>query len=1055
MQENFLVHGIGAAFCAVIARRYLGLITWSKKLVLPLGKRVLLGFASWRGFWGLLTSQISCDRVNATKNNVNSNSSNSARIEDGPLVTGRGQFMDDLPVSARTAHMAVFRSSIAHGRILRLDVEEARRLPGVLAVITSEEVMQHTAPLAVGIRVPVECWPVAVDRVRYVGEPVAVVVADTRYVAEDAIDLIDVEYETLEPVISIERALEADSSVLHESLGSNLCNDRSFSYGDPDGAFAEADHTIRVDALYPRNSCTPIETYGIVADYDPHTKTYQALTNFQGPFSIHTVVARALKVPGTQLRLKTPPDSGGSFGVKQAQFPYVVLACVAARVAGAPVKWIEDRVEHLTASVSATSRLTTLKAAVTAQGRVLALDWSQVEDVGAFIRAPEPATLYRMMGNMCGAYDIKNLKIRNRIVMTNRTPTGLNRGFGGPQVYFALERLMQRVAVELNLDPVDVIRSNLIRADQFPYQTPSGGLYDSGDYELSVNEALRDGGFDELVKRRDAARADGKLYGIGVTACVEPSVSNMGYITAVLTPEEREKAGPKNGAISTATVSVDPSGSVAVHVASVPQGQGHRTVLASVVGSELGLDASRVTVVTELDTSRDGWSIASGNYSSRFAAAVCGAASIAATRLKDRLVEVAASQLDVPIDRVKIIGGKFCVDDNEESGISFNRVASTGHWAPGTLTGDSPPPLRETVFWTPPELSAPDAEDHVNSSLCHGFIFDFCGVEVDADTGQLKIDRYVTMHDCGRVLHQGMVDGQITGGFAHAIGASIYEELAYAQDGSFVAGTFADYPVPTSMEVPEPIILHTCTPSPFTPLGAKGVGEGNTMSTPVCLANAVADALDASDVQLPLSPTNILGLMNIQEPPAPTTKISKTGFESKPISGAGSITVRATPLKVWLMLLDPETLKRIVPGCHSVERVTGTDFVADVSFGVGPVKGDYQVKIGLFDLDEPHGASLTGEAVGALGNGSGEGRVRLTAVDETHTEIAWEYGAQAGGRVASVGSRLLNGATRIVMNGFFEALGKQAQVASSPGSSEPQSGVIGRALDRLLKRGDS
>ncbi len=969
--------------------------------------------------------------------------------------------MDDLPVSVRTAQMAVFRSSVAHARIARLNVDEARLLPGVLAVITSREVMAHTAPLAVGIRVPVECWPVAVDRVRYVGEPVAVVVAESRYIAEDAVDLIEVDYEPYEPVMSIDHALKADAAILHDKLGSNLCSDRSFCYGEPDAAFEQSDHTVSVDVLYPRNSCTPIETYGIVADYDAHTNTYEALTNFQGPFSIHTVVARALKVAGTQLRLKTPPDSGGSFGVKQAQFPYVVLACVAARVAGVPVKWIEDRVEHLTASVSATSRQTTLRAAVSSEGRVLALDWSQVEDVGAFIRAPEPATLYRMMGNMCGAYDIQNLRIRNRIVMTNRTPTGLNRGFGGPQVYYALERLMQRIAVELKLDPVDVIRTNLIRSEQFPYRTASGGLYDSGDYQLSVDEALRQGGFGELVTRRNAARREGKRYGIGTTACVEPSVSNMGYITAVLTPEERAKAGPKNGAISTATVSVDPSGSVAVHVASVPQGQGHRTVLANVVGDELGLDAAEITVVTELDTTRDGWSIASGNYSSRFAAAVCGAASIAADRLRLRLTEVAASQLNVRVDEVRLIKGAFSCADDATRAISFKRVASTGHWAPGTITGDGPPPLRETVFWTPPELAAPDADDRVNSSLCHGFIFDFCGVEVDVDTGQVTIDKYVTMHDCGRVLHQGMVDGQITGGFAHAVGAAIYEELAYAQDGSFVAGTFADYPVPTSMEIPDPVILHTCTPSPFTPLGAKGVGEGNTMSTPVCLANAVADALDVDDVQLPLSPTNILKMMNVAEPETSTPAASPGAFASRPIHGGGSVTVNATPLKIWLMLLDPQTLREIVPGCHSVDRVSGTDFVAHVRFGVGPVSGDYKVEIGLFDLDEPHSASLVGNATGALGNGSGEGRIELKPVDKTQTEIVWEYGAHAGGRVASVGSRLLNGATRIVMNRFFEALGRQAQDEGSPSGAEPgsdnepETGLIGRALDRLLKRGDS
>ena len=262
-------------------------------------------------------------------------------------------------------------------------------------------------------------------------------------------------------------ALKPDSAVLHEALGGNIASDRSFRYGDPEAAFAAAAHRVSVSVNYPRNSCTPIETYGLVADYDPGEDAYDILATFQGPFSIHAVLARALKVPGNRLRLRMPPDAGGSFGVKQGIFPYIALMGIAARVAGRPVKWIEDRLEHLTASVSATNRLITLDAAVAADGRVTALAWDQVEDVGAHIRAPEPATLYRMHGNLTGAYDIRNVSVRNRVVMTNKTPTGLNRGFGGPQVYYALERLMQRIAVELKLDPLDVIRRNLVPSRRF------------------------------------------------------------------------------------------------------------------------------------------------------------------------------------------------------------------------------------------------------------------------------------------------------------------------------------------------------------------------------------------------------------------------------------------------------------------------------------------------------------------------------------------------------------------------------------------------------------
>ena len=786
------------------------------------------------------------------------------RVEDAALLTGRGRYIDDLGVRSDTLHAAILRSPHAHAKIRAIDTSAALKALGVSAVLTGAEVVKLSAPLAMGIRAPIQSWPIAVDRVRYVGEPVAVAIAADRYLAEDALELIEAEYEPLVAVVDTVEALTS-SMLLHEGLKSNIASERTFRYGDPEAAFVNAAHRIAVEISYPRNSCTPIETYGVVAEYDPGEDSYDVLANFMGPFTLHAVMARALKVPGNRFRLRTPPDSGGSFGVKQGVFPYIVLMSLAARICGRPVKWIEDRLEHLVASVSATNRVTRLEAAVETDGRVTALSYDQIEDVGAHIRAPEPATLYRMQGNLTGAYAIRNVAVRNRVVLTNKTPTGLNRGFGGPQVYYALERLMQRIAIELKLDPLDVIRRNLVPAGAFPYRTASGGLLDSGDYPAAVEKAVQDGGLIELEARRAKAWAEGRLYGIGLTAVVEPSVSNMGYITAVLTPEERRKAGPKNGAQATATISVDPTGAVSVHVVSVPQGQGHRTVLAQVVANALGLRPSDVRVVGEMDTARDAWSIASGNYSSRFAAAVCGAAHLAALQLKSKLARSAAAQLNVPAVQIEFANGKIGAKGNPDNALPFARVASASHWAPGTVPDDAQT-LRETVFWTPPQLEAPGDGDETNSSLCHGFIFDFCGVEIDQITGAVRIDKYVTMHDCGTILHPGMVAGQITGGFAHAVGAAVYEEFAYSSDGAFLSGTFADYLVPTTTEVPEPVILHVETPSPFTPLGTKGVGEGNCMSTPVCIANAVADALGVAKIDLPLTPKRLAPLLAERKP---------------------------------------------------------------------------------------------------------------------------------------------------------------------------------------------
>jgi len=778
------------------------------------------------------------------------------RIEDLTLLAGRGRYIDDVGVPPGTLHAAILRSPHAHAEIRAINTEAARCAHGVAAVITAADVTKLSASLVVGVKAPIECWPIATSRVRYVGEPVAVVVATDRYLAEDALELIEVDYAPLPAIVDPLAALDPKLPPLHEGLGGNIASDRSFRYGDPERAFAETARKVSVSISYPRNSCTPIETYGIVATYDPGEDAYDVLANFQGPFSLHAVMARALKVPGNRLRLRTPPDSGGSFGIKQGVFPYVVLIGVTARAAGRPVKWVEDRLEHLCASVSATNRVTQLEAAVDADGRVRALSYDQIEDVGAHIRAPEPATLYRMHGNLTGAYDIRHVTVRNRVVVTNKTPTGLNRGFGGPQMYYALERLMQRVAVELKLDPIDVIRRNLVPAKAFPYRTASGALLDSGDYSHALDVALAEGGFAELKKHRDVARAQGRIYGIGCAAVVEPSVSNMGYITTVLTAEERRRAGAKNGAQATATVAFDPLGGVTVHTASAPQGQGHRTVLAQIVADAFGLAPSDIRTVSEIDTARDAWSIASGNYSSRFAAAVGGAAHLAATRLKEKLARTAAAQLNVPPTEIEFAGGRVRARGNPDNSIPFARLAATSHWSPG-IVADGNEALRETVFWTPPELTAPTEADEVNSSLCHGFIFDFCGVEVDRVTGAVRVDKYVTMHDCGRVLHPGMVAGQITGGFAQGIGAALYEEFAYSPDGAFLAGTFADYLLPTTTEVPTPTILHVETPSPFTPLGAKGVGEGNCMSTPVCLANAVADALGIVAIDLPMTPAKL------------------------------------------------------------------------------------------------------------------------------------------------------------------------------------------------------
>ncbi|HXQ53934.1 MAG TPA: xanthine dehydrogenase family protein molybdopterin-binding subunit [Stellaceae bacterium] len=788
------------------------------------------------------------------------------RIEDRALLMGRGRYVDDLPVDRRTLHAHIVRSPHAHAIIARIDAAPALACAGIHAVITGEDVRRLTDPFLVAVKERIPQWALAVGRVRYVGEPVALVLADNRYLAEDAAELIAVEYEPLPAVVDARAALATGAPLIHEEAGTNELSVRRFIYGDPDGAFAAADARVSTDIAYPRNSFTPIECFVVVAEYDIADDSYDAIANFQGPFSIHPVMARALRVPGTRLRLRTPADSGGSFGTKLAVFPHIVLMCIASRIAGRPVKWVEDRLEHLQAASTGPARIATAEAAVTREGRILALRFDAIEDYGAFLRAPMPGPLYRMHGASTGAYDVAHLAVTNRVVLTNTMPAGLIRGFGGPQHYLALERLVQRIAAELNLDPLDVIRRNLVR--DFPYRAAAGALYDSGDYARAVETAIGDGRLASLRQRQKEARAAGRPFGIGFAAVVEPGLSNMGYLSTLLTAEARERAGPKNGAVSLATVAIDPLGAVAVSADVPVEGQGHATVLAQIVADELGLSVEDVRVNLEIDTAKDAWSIASGTYSSRFAPGTAVAAHLAARRMRDRLAAIAAKQLNVLRDDIEFAGGKVRSRGNPDNALSFARVAGTAHWSPVLLPDDVPPSLRETASWSPPELEPPSPDDRINTSLTYGFVFDFCGVEIDPATFTARVDRYVTMHDAGRLINPMLADGQVRGAFVQGLAAALFEEFVYDENGAFLSGTFADYLVPTASEVPPLEILHIHSPSPLTPLGAKGLAEGNCMSVPACIANAIADALGIADVNLPATPKRLHALMAGPERPA-------------------------------------------------------------------------------------------------------------------------------------------------------------------------------------------
>ena len=957
------------------------------------------------------------------------------RKEDAALVTGRGRYADDLAEPKRTLQAHVIRSAHAHALIKRVDASAALAIPGVVAVITGDDIKRISDPFLVAVKADVPQWSLAVERVRYVGEPVALVLAETRYLAEDGAEAVEIEYEPLPAVIDLLAAREKDAPLVHESAKSNEVHTRAFTYGDPDAAFKTAHKIVKMTSEFPRQSFMPMECFVVVAEYRRADDSYEVMANFQGPFSTQPVMARACRVPGTRFRIKTPADSGGSFGIKLSVFPFMVLCGLASKIVGRPVKWVEDRLEHMVAASSGPNRVTYAEAAVDKDGRITGLKLDQIEDYGAFLRAPMPGPLYRMHGALTGAYTIQNLHVVSRVVLTNKMPSCLIRGFGGPQMYLTLERLVQKIAREMGLDHLEVMKRNLIPSGAFPYKTAAGSLYDSGDYPKCVELATGGGRLDALKKRQAEARAAGKYYGIGFAAVVEPAMSNMGYLSTLLSPEAREKAGPKNGAVSLATVRVDALGAVSVTADSVVCGQGHETVLSQIVAEQLGLRIEDIAVNLELDTQQSDWSIAAGTYSCRFTPGTAVAAHIAATRIRDKLARIGAKQLNTLPDDVEFVKGKIRSKRNPDNALPFGRVAGTAHWSPIMLPDGMDPALRETAVWAPPELTPPSHDDRINTSFTYGFVFDMCGVEIDPVTCEVKVEKYVSMHDAGRLLNPLIAEGQIRGAFVQGLAMALYEEFVYDDAGAFLSGTFADYVVPTATELPEMELMHIESPSPFTPLGAKGLAEGNCMSTPACIANAIADALGVEHVQLPATPARINAMIAGEEPARPAHIPPRQGIASagtggasakdaRQIRGQGHVVVAAPPERVWAALLDAENLRAVIPGCHSLEVAGPNDYRAEVSLGVGPIKGRFKANVRLTDLVAPTSGRISGALTGPLGQSSGFGVLRL-APEGAGTRIDYDYEVAVSGKAAAVGGRMIEGAAQIVIGQFFAAFGRK------------------------------
>ncbi len=776
------------------------------------------------------------------------------RLEADRLVRGKGRYIADIEPVPNIHHAAILRSPHAHARIKSIKVEKALNLPGVTAVLTGLEVAGMSNPFPVIGPRNMKYYSCAIDKVRFVGEPVAVVVAVDRYVAEDALGLLEVDYEPLPAVVDPEAAMKPDAPVLHEPHGNNIAFHNVYSYGEVDKVFADAEVIVEEKLFFPKYASYPNETYGVIAEFDPDRESFTTWNNFHGPFSMHPAICSALRTPPNNVRMIVPSDVGSSFGTKITIYPYVVLICLAAKKAKVPVKWIEDRMESLHASSSTTERVAYVRLAADRDGKIHGLDMKFIDNVGGYIRAPEPGCVLRPLGNLNGPYDIRAVRMDACIVVTNKSLTGPIRGYACQHLYFVLERAVESLVRKLGLDPVAIRRKNLITADQLPYTTPSGGVYDSGDYPAAFDKLLEISNYEQLCRSRDQKQREGKLIGIGIALGIDPSASNMGYMQMAL-PEEVRSQRPMSGAAQATTIHIDHGGTVTVDLSTACHGQGHETVAAQIVAEELGLTPWQIKVISGMDTSTKAWTISSGTYSSRFATIGASSVLLAAAKISAKVRRIAAHLMNAKLDDIVLENG-HCKLKGSDVRLSLKQIAATAHWDVQGLPPGEEPGLSATCYFEA-KVAKRGEGNRINSSAAYGFGADLAVVEVDPETFSVKLLDYYSVHDAGIILNPAIAEGQVKGAALHGFGAALFEELMYDENGQFLNSTYMDYICPGVAEAPRMTVAHIQIPSPVNPLGSKGIGEASSQTAPVVIANAVENALAPLGIKidrLPLRP---------------------------------------------------------------------------------------------------------------------------------------------------------------------------------------------------------
>jgi carbon-monoxide dehydrogenase large subunit len=747
------------------------------------------------------------------------------RREDPNLIRGLGQYVDDVKLPD-TLHVAILRSPHAHARIKKLDAAAARRLSGVVAIYTGADLQDKIGTLPTTADNPTLRIPthrvLALDKVCYVGEPVAAVVAEDRYIARDALDIIEVDYEPLPVVTDPERALSAGAAAIHSEWPDNLAFSWKQEQGDLITAFKQAHKIVKQRLVHQRMAPIAIETRAVLARYLPQAKELTVWSSTQIPHILKTHLAQMLKLPEAEVRV-IAPDVGGGFGCKLNVYAEEALLAYLARDLNRPVKWFEERRENIQATIHGRGQVGEVEAAVKKDGTILGLRYKVVADIGAYHQLFTPAIPPFTGLMLSGCYKIPAIGIELKAAFTNKMSTDAYRGAGRPEATYVIERLMDRVAQELKVDPVAVRRKNFLKPADFPYKTATGLAYDSGNYSLALGKALKAAGYDKLRREQKRLRSRGRYLGIGVSTYVEICAMGPGFW-------EYGK------------VQVEASGKVKVFSGASPHGQGQQTSFAQIVADALGVAFDDVAVVHG-DTAQVPRGM--GTFGSR-ATAVGGIAVYhAAEKVKEQAKEIASELLEADADDLVFTDGRFNVKGVPKRALTIQQIAKQIHdrgAAAGRATG-----LTAEYQFEPSNFTFP-------------FGTHICVVEIDRQTGTVAVRKYVAVDDCGKVINPLLVEGQLHGGIVQGLGQALYEGVVYDDNGQLRNGNLMEYAVPKAAGLPRLQLSRTETPTSVNPLGIKGIGEAGTIGSTPAVVNAVIDALapfGVSHVDMPLTPQKI------------------------------------------------------------------------------------------------------------------------------------------------------------------------------------------------------